>query len=361
MASDLAARRGRLRQRLAELDVDAALITGLANIRYLSGFTGSNAALVVYADGSDVFCTDGRYRTQSAGQVPDLERVIDRNCARALAERLGAENVARIGYESHSVTVDGLDELRETAPDATLSSVREAVESLRAVKDEYEIALLREACAIADRALADLIDRNSIRTGRSEIEVGRELDGLMLEHGAEAVSFETIVASGPNSAVPHHRPTGRDLEAGDFVKFDFGALYGGYHSDMTRTYVLGQPAEWQREIYAVVHEAQRLGTAALSIAADVRHVDAAARDHVRASGYGEEFGHGLGHGVGLEIHEAPAVSYLGAGTLAERMTVTVEPGVYLEGRGGVRIEDILVVRAEGPELLTQTGKDLTVL
>lgn len=358
---DHAGRRDRLRQRLTELDVDAALVTRLVNVRYLTGFTGSNAAVLVYADGPDVFCTDGRYRTQSAGQVPDLERVIERNCARALAERLAAENVARIGYESHVVTVDGLDELRETAPTAVLSSLREAVETLRAVKDEDEIALLREACAIADRALADLITRGSIRRGRSEIEVGRELDGLMLEHGAEERSFETIVASGPNSAVPHHRPTDRVLETGDFVKFDFGALYGGYHSDMTRTYVLGEPADWQREIYSVVHEAQRLGRAALRIGADVRDVDASARDHVKAGGYGEEFGHGLGHGVGLEIHEAPAVSYLGAGTLAERMTVTVEPGVYLAGRGGVRIEDTLVVRAEGPELLTHTSKDLTVL
>ncbi|MBA2416002.1 MAG: aminopeptidase P family protein [Geodermatophilaceae bacterium] len=361
-ASDNSAvRRDRLRGQLADLGVDAALITGLVSVRYLTGFTGSNAALVVYAGSADVFCTDGRYRTQSAAQVPDLERVIERNCARAMAERLDTEKVARIGYESHTVTVDGLDELRATAPAADLSSLQQAVEGLRAVKDEDEVAQLREACAIADRALADLIERGGIRLGRTELEVGRDLDALMLELGAQERSFETIVATGPNSAVPHHRPTTRILERGDFVKFDFGARYGGYHSDMTRTFVLGEPADWQREVYAVVHDAQRLGREALRIGADVRDVDAAARDHVKAAGYGDEFSHGLGHGVGLEIHEAPTVSYLGAGTLAERMTVTVEPGVYLEGRGGVRIEDTLVVRADGPELLTQTSKDLTVL
>lgn len=361
MASDTAVRRNRLRSQLASLEVDAALVTRLVNVRYLTGFTGSNAALVVHADGTDVFCTDGRYRTQSAAQVPDLERVIERNSAKALAERLTEEKVASIGYESHHVTVDGLDELRDTLRTAALISLDQAVEGLRAVKDEWEIAQLREASAIADRALADLIEHGGIRPGRTEIEVGRDLDGLMLGHGAEERSFETIVASGPNSAVPHHRPTGRVLERGDLVKFDFGALFAGYHSDMTRTFVLGEPADWQREIYAVVHEAQRLGRAALRTGADVRDVDAAARDHVKAAGYGEEFGHGLGHGVGLEIHETPTVSSLGAGTLAERMTVTVEPGIYLEGRGGVRIEDTLVVRPEGPELLTQTNKDLTVL
>jgi len=361
MAADTAVRRDRLRSQLAGLGVDAALITRLVNVRYLTGFTGSNAALLVYDGGTDVFCTDGRYRAQATAEVPDLEQVIERNCARALAERLHAEQVSRVGYESHSVTVDGLDELRVTAPNAALGSLQQAVEVLRAVKDEDEIGLLRQACAIADRALAELIDRSGIRTGRSEIEVGRDLDGLLLDHGAAERAFETIVASGPNSAVPHHRPTARAIEPGDLVKLDFGARVGGYHSDLTRTFVLGETEEWQREVYAVVQEAQRLGRAALQVGADVREVDAAARDHVKASGYGEDFSHGLGHGVGLDVHEGPTVSYLGAGTLAERMTVTVEPGVYLEGRGGVRIEDTLVVRADGPELLTQTSRDLIVL
>jgi Xaa-Pro dipeptidase len=219
-----------------------------------------------------------------------------------------------------------------------------------------------QPCAGSDRALAELIAAGGLRPGRTEREIGRELDARMLDHGADAPSFETIVATGPNSAIPHHRPVERELAAGDFVKLDFGAEYGGYHSDMTRTFVLGRPADWQREIYDLVHAAQAAGRAALRIGAEVRSIDAAARDVIAGAGRAEQFGHGLGHGVGLEIHEAPALSPLGAGTLVDRMAVTVEPGVYLPGRGGVRIEDTLVVRDSAePELLTLSSKDLTVL
>lgn len=354
-------RRDRLRAQLLLADVDAALITRLVNIRYLTGFTGSNAALLIGANGADVFCTDGRYRTQSGAQVPDIERIFERICAPAVVARAHTDGVRRLGFESHDLTVDGLAALGEAAAEVTLTSIRQAVEGLRVIKDEHEIELLREACSIADRALADLIAGHGIRPGRSEADVGRDLDALMLDHGAQERSFETIVASGPNSAVPHHRPTGRELETGDFVKIDFGATHGGYHSDMTRTMVLGPPADWQREIYELVADAQRLGREALRIGADVQKVDKAARDRIEDAGYGEEFSHGLGHGVGLEIHEAPTVSRLGVGTLSSRMPVTVEPGVYLEGRGGVRIEDTLVVREGSPELLTLTTKDLVVL
>jgi Xaa-Pro aminopeptidase len=184
----------------------------------------------------------------------------------------------------------------------------------------------------------------------------------MLDHGAEDVSFATIVASGPNSAIPHHQPGSRAVEAGDLLKIDFGALYGGYHSDCTRTVVVGaQPAAWQTELHQLVREAQRAGRHALAPGADAKEVDAAARDIIVAAGYGDQFTHGLGHGVGLEIHEAPALGAGAPGKLEDRMPVTVEPGVYLEGRGGVRIEDTLVVRADGPELLTNTTKDLVIL
>jgi Xaa-Pro aminopeptidase len=183
----------------------------------------------------------------------------------------------------------------------------------------------------------------------------------MFEHGAEAVSFETIVATGANSAVPHHRPTEAVLAAGDFVKLDFGAVVGGYHSDMTRTFVLGTPTDWQREVYALVAEAQRAGREALRPGVPVADVDAASRAVIEAAGHGKLFVHGLGHGVGLQIHEAPGIAKTGTGTLLTGVAVTVEPGVYFPGRGGVRIEDTLVVREGGPELLTHTSKDLTVV
>jgi Xaa-Pro aminopeptidase len=242
------------------------------------------------------------------------------------------------------------------------------VEALREVKDAGELALLRLACEAADAALSDLLDRGGLRPGRTEREVARELEALMLDHGADAVSFETIVAAGPNSAIPHHRPTDAVLATGDFVKIDFGALVAGYHSDMTRTFVLGKAADWQLEIYQLVADAQRAGREALAPGVGLRDVDAAARQLIADAGYAEQFGHGLGHGVGLEIHEAPGIGATSAGALLAGSVVTVEPGVYLPGRGGVRIEDTLVVpggapEADGqtPELLTRFPKELVIL
>jgi Xaa-Pro aminopeptidase len=355
-----ATRRDLLRETVRAADLDAALVTRLVNIRYLTGFTGSNAALLVTAGGTDVLCTDGRYTLQAAAQSPDVERLIERLSAAALADRAAADRVRRLGYESHDVTVDLAATLAERSG-AELVSLARAVELQRSVKDEDEIDLLRQACAIADRALADLIAAGGIAAGRTEREIGRALNERMLDLGADGPSFETIVAAGPNSAVPHHRPTSRVLATGDLLKLDFGALYGGYHSDMTRTLVLGEPAAWQREVYDLVAASQAAGRAALAPDAEVVGVDRTARAVIEAAGYGANFGHGLGHGVGLEIHEAPMMGPLGTGRLADRMPVTVEPGVYLEGRGGVRIEDTLVVRSAGPELLTTTTKDLVVL
>ena len=350
------ARRAGLRAALG--DADAALVTRLVNVRYLTGFTGSNAALLVSRSGGAVLATDGRYITQSERQAPDVERVIVPAAAAALVERAAADGVGTLGYESHDVTVDLWEALTGVGP--SLVSLRRAVEALRAVKDEDEIALLREACAVADRAFARLLP--TLRPGRTEREVGRELEALMLEEGGDGPSFETIVASGPNSAVPHHRPTERVLEAGEFVKLDFGSVYRGYHSDMTRTVVLGPAADWQREVYSLVASAQAAGRAALAVGAVAGEVDRAARDVIDAAGHGEEYTHSLGHGVGLEIHEAPTLRAGATDTLADRTPVTVEPGVYLPGRGGVRIEDTLVVRAgSDPELLTTSTKELLEL
>ncbi|MDX3661924.1 Xaa-Pro peptidase family protein [Streptomyces sp. ID05-26A] len=355
--SSYAARRTALRQELQATNLDALLVTNLLNVRYLTGFTGSNAAVLIGADGDDVFCTDGRYLTQSAKQVPDLERLIDRPCDTTLAARAKG----RLGFESQHVTVDGLDELTAAATKAELHKAGGLVEKLRLVKDEVEIEALRMACAAADRALAALIGHGGLRAGRTEREVARELESRMLDHGAEGPSFSSIVAFGANSAVPHHSPTDATLHAGDLIKLDFGALVDGYHSDMTRTLVLGRPADWQRDLYDLVARSQAAGRAALTPGARVSDVDHASREVIEKAGHGNEFLHGLGHGVGLEIHEAPALSKAGAGTLSAGMAVTVEPGVYLSGRGGVRIEDTLVVRESGPELLTLTTKELVVV
>nr|WP_170183587.1 Xaa-Pro peptidase family protein [Pseudonocardia hydrocarbonoxydans] len=351
-------RRAALRALLA--DVDALLVTDLVNIRYLTGFTGSNAALLVHVDGDAAsrFGTDARYRLQADAQVPDLERIEDRATALAVAAAAPGAGVRRLGFESDAVTVDALDGLDAAAEGVTLHRAPGLVQRLRRVKDDGEIDALRAACAVADAALAGLLADGGVAAGRTERDVALDLEDRMRRLGADGPAFASIVAAGAHSAVPHHRPTDAPLRAGDLVKMDFGALVGGYHSDITRTVVLGPAAEWQRELHDLVAAAQRAGRAALAPGADVVAVDAAARTVCEDAGRGEEFLHGLGHGVGLQIHEAPSLARTGTGTLEAGMTVTVEPGVYLAGRGGVRIEDTLVVRGTGAEPLTRTTREL---
>ncbi|WP_020672669.1 M24 family metallopeptidase [Amycolatopsis nigrescens] len=360
-----AARRTALRALLTDAGLDALLVTDLLNIRYLTGFTGSNAALLLHAELDDrtAFCTDGRYTTQSSVEVPDLKRVLDRASAAAMIRHGSAlpNLYRRVGFESQHVSVEQFEKLDDLAEGLELTRAPGLVERLRLVKDEVEVDALRRACAVADRALADLIESGGIRPGRTEREVARELESRMLDHGSSGPSFESIVAAGTNSAIPHHRPTDAVLATGDFLKLDFGATVDGYHSDMTRTLVLGAPADWQREVYELVRRSQAAGRDALAPGADVTEVDAAARTVIDEAGYGAEFAHGLGHGVGLQVHEAPSLAATGAGTLSAGMAVTVEPGVYLAGRGGVRIEDTLVVRDGTPELLTLSSKELVVV
>lgn len=366
--SSTARRREQLRTQIRAIGADAALITNLTNVRYLSGFTGSNAALIVGADpAQDLFSTDGRYVEQSKSQVPDLPLLVGRASGPAVVTHLGGA-LTTLAYETHAVTVDEAKAIDDAAEGVRMLSLGSAVEQLRAIKDDGEIELLRRAAEIADQALADLIAAGGITVGRSEREIAIDLDFRMLRLGAEEVSFETIVATGPNSAIPHHRPSERILEHGDLIKIDYGATHRGYHSDMTRTYAVGAVADWQREIYEVVAEAQRAGAQALRIGRTGKDIDTVSRDIITAAGYGETFAHSLGHGVGLDVHEAPNLSQLAETKLEDRVCVTVEPGVYLSDRGGVRIEDTLVLRedasAEGgtrTDLLTMTSKELVVL
>ncbi|SHJ93248.1 Xaa-Pro aminopeptidase [Pseudonocardia thermophila] len=352
------ARIAALQRLLPPLDVDALLVTDLVNIAYLCGFTGSNAALVVPVEGEAVLVTDARYTERAKAEAPDLEIVLERAAGAAAARTAAERGARRLGFEAEHVTVAAHGALIAAAGAAGLCRTTGLVEQLRAVKDDAEIAALRTACEIADAALSDLLAAGGLTEGRTEREIARDLEDRIRGLGSPGPSFDTIVAAGPHSAVPHHAPTDTPLRRGDLVVVDFGALERGYHSDTTRTFVVGPAAPWQRDLHALVAESQQRGREAVAPGADVTAVDAAARDWIRGAGHGDDFPHGLGHGVGLQIHEQPWIVAKGTGELAECMVVTVEPGVYLSGRGGVRIEDTLVVRGGEPEALTRLPREL---
>jgi Xaa-Pro aminopeptidase len=356
-----AARRDRAREKAAETGADAALITSGPNVRYLTGLASSNAALLLPADGPAVLATDSRYALaaeRDCGKDPDLELIVERFVEPRLAAEAAARGLRTLAFEAHEMTVERHAELAAAEGVTTVPFGRK-IEEMRTVKEPQELELLAAACRISAQALADVFVQ--IRPGVTERRLAAALDARMAGLGAERPAFDTIVASGPNGAIPHHAPTDRPLRRGDLITMDFGAVYGGYHADMTRTVALGEPAGWQREIYELVAAAQRAAIEAAKPGADIGDVDAAARDLIRDAGHGEHFGHGLGHGVGLEVHEAPMIGYSRTGKLADRVPVTVEPGVYLPGRGGVRIEDVLVVGVGGTRLITTTTRELLVL
>jgi Xaa-Pro aminopeptidase len=363
-----ALRRERTAAVVAGLGADAALITGGVNVRYLTGLVSSNAALLLPAQGTPVLATDSRYAGTAQRQSPDIELVIERDVASALVRRALADGLGTIAFEDRTLTVQRHRELAAAdgpgSPSPVLVPLGEAVDELRMVKDEAEIELLARACAITGEAFSAVLDR--LRPGVTEREYAVALERAMIDLGADAVAFGSIVASGPNGAIPHHVPGDRQFSTGDLVTVDCGALFGGYHADMTRTVAIGKPAGWQCEIYQIVAAAQSAGVAAAKPGADVGDVDAVSRDLIEAAGYGGNFTHGLGHGVGLEIHEAPIIGYDRTGTLADRVPITIEPGIYLPGAGGVRIEDTLVVRAGAgaagsAQPLTTITRELLVL
>lgn len=346
-------RRERLVAALGDRELDGIFVTTLVNVRYLTGFTGSNGALLVPREGTPVFFTDGRYRDQAANELPDVEHVIDRDLAGAASPRMGS---GTWGVETHTLSVDGHANLTSLAPGATLAPAGRIIEELRVVKDDEEIEHLRVACAISTQALEGLLAGPLV--GRTERDLARDLENRMLDLGAEAIAFETILATGENSAIPHHSPTDRVLGDGEFMKADFGARIAGYHADCTRTVVLGTADDWQREIYGAVQASQAAGLDHFRDGAKVSDSDDAARASLDAAGWLHAFTTGLGHGVGLEIHEDPFIAARNTGKLVSRTVLTMEPGIYVPGRGGVRIEDTVLVTTGAPEVLTTMTKDL---
>jgi Xaa-Pro aminopeptidase len=364
-AMDVAGRTARLCDLLGGAGVDALLVTSLVHIRYLTGFTGSAALLLVAADGTLTFVTDGRYAAQSADQLHAAGLAADIRIGRTSAEQRDvvrdvARALARIGLEADWVT---WGQQRRYAAEwfegAELVPTEGLIESLRRTKDGGEVARIEAAARIADESLARLLPR--LHDGPTEREFGLALDDEMRRSGASGPSFETIVAAGTNAAKPHHRPSDRRIAAGDVVVIDFGAVIDGYCSDMTRTVSVGEPADHTlHRMRAVVAEAQQSGVDTVSPGTAVAEVDAACRQVIGEAGWAEAFVHGTGHGVGLQIHEDPRVTSVSTATLQPGDVVTVEPGVYLPDHGGVRIEDTVVVTAGGCRPLTTAPKDFVI-
>jgi Xaa-Pro aminopeptidase len=344
-------------------EVDLLLVTNLVNVRYLCGFTGTNGICLV--GGSErIFVTDFRYVERSRTEVPDFELVKGkRDLLADVAEivKARAKNGFRLGFDDANLTMKTharlaglLDGVAELVPAAGF------VESLRAHKDESELAAIRAATEIADEAYRWLIDDHGL-AGHAEVEVARALQRRAEDLGADAVSFPPIVAGGPNGALPHAEPGQAEIPRGALVVVDFGCQVDGYCSDCTRTFATGEIEAEAQEVYELVRSAQAEAVEAVAVDADLSAVDAAAREPIKGAGRGEQFGHGLGHGVGLEVHEAPRMAPDAEGKLEAGNVVTVEPGVYVPGKFGVRIEDLVIVGPNGGETLTSVPKELLTI
>jgi Xaa-Pro aminopeptidase len=353
------ARLKRLQHELESLDAQALMVTNLTNVRYLTGFSGSNGQVLVTPDKAR-FMTDGRYRARAMDLVRAADvSVYSNRLTDVLKPLVEDARITRLAVEGKSMTLADRDDLATRLEGVELVTARGPIEHLRRIKEPEEVDALRAAVALGDDAYAHILDR--IRPGRSEMEIALELEVYIRTNGAEAISFEPIVGSGPLSAHIHHTPSGRRFEKGDFVLLDFGARLDGYCGDLTRTVVLGSPSEAQQRQYDTVLKTNSDALKAMKPEAECRAVDAVARRTVKDAGY-EDFGHGLGHGVGLEIHESPRLSRISDDVLAPGMVVTNEPGLYLEDTGGVRIEDCVLITETGTEVLTNAPKDtLTVV
>ncbi|HEV3472702.1 MAG TPA: Xaa-Pro peptidase family protein, partial [Actinomycetota bacterium] len=348
-----AGRIARVRETLSGTEAEALLVTNLTNVRYLTGFSGPNGQVLITLE-TAFFMTDPRYEARAVSLIEGADVVIYRDrLSDVLPERLQGAGVAKLGIES-TMTLAQHDDLKERL-EVEFVPTKRLVEEARRTKDADELELIRAAVALADDTFNWVLDR--LVPGATEREVALDIDMHMRREGAEAVAFPPIVGSGPLSAHIHHTPSDRTFEKGDLVLLDFGCTRDGYCSDLTRTVVLGPATDEQQHLYALVLEAQAAGLAAIRADLAAKTVDAAARDVIVAAGHGDAFGHGLGHGVGLDIHESPIMNRISEDVLRTNDVVTVEPGVYLPEIGGVRIEDCVVVAQEGAEVLGSAPKE----
>lgn len=348
----------KLRQALKEQQIDAILVTSGYNRRYLTGFTGSSGIAIISADAA-VFITDFRYTEQAGKQVQGFD-IIQHNgvIQQAVAEQVSKLGIHTLGFEQDDMTY-ATYELYKQVVSANLVPVSGVIEKIRLIKTQEEINIIKVACEIADNAFSHIL--TYIKPGITELDVSNELEFFMRKQGATSSSFDIIVASGLRSALPHGVATNKVIEQGDFVTLDFGALYNGYVSDITRTIAVGEPAAKLIDMYDAVLASQLKAVEQVKAGMTCKEADAIARDYLAEKGYGEAFGHSLGHGIGLEVHENPGLNMRSSVILEPNMVVTIEPGVYIPGIGGVRIEDDIVITETGNEVLTHSPKQLIIL
>ena len=340
---------------------DCVIITSPENRRYFTSFNSSDGFLVITVDEATFF-TDSRYIEAAQNQVTVCKSVLLRRVSETIVPYLKEKNIENIYLETERLTVAELNSLKKAFDFCKVEAkeeVDEIINKARAVKTDYEVDCIKKAQKIAEDAFSHIL--TFIKEGVTEKEIALELDFFMLKNGAEAVSFETIAVSGKNSSMPHGVPTDKKIENGDFITMDFGAVYNGYHSDMTRTVIVGKPTEKQKEVYETVLKAQKSALEVLKNGVTGFDADKVARDIIENAGYKENFGHGTGHGVGIEIHESPNLSPYSKATLETGNVVTVEPGIYIPDEFGVRIEDMALITEDGYINLTSCEKELIIL
>ena len=345
-----------IRKILDPNQLDGLLLISLENIRYFCGFSGSDGALLVTQKES-FFLTDSRYWAQSEEEVKGSQIVHYRKKMEGILSLIIDRKLKQIGFESASLPFSGHQFLIERlSPDAKLVPLEEKIKNIRARKDKQELILLKTSIEIASKAYLEMLER--LKEGAVEQDAALEMEWSMKKEGAGAIGFDIIIASGKRSALPHGKASSKRVERGDFILIDFGSEFQGYHSDQTRTVVCGSPSSEQQKIYRIVKEAHDKAIETVRPGIPISEVDGAARGYIQNERYGEYFGHGLGHGIGLAVHEDPAVNSENAGLVQEGMVFTIEPGIYMPGWGGVRIEDMVLVTPGGAELLTYLPTEL---
>src|SRR4030095_2402621 len=343
---------------LDELNLDAFYITHIPNIRYITGFSGSSA-FVIITKNKDYFLTDFRYKEQSAKQVKGFEIVVNYLASEEMTKIFESEGIKTAGFESTHLTVQQLENLKKPLPAVKFIPVAERIEQLTMVKTPEEIEKLKKAAEITDKTFTKLLEL--IKPGMKERDVSAEISYWHKKFGADNNSFEPIVASGKRGCLPHGIASDKVIESGEMVTLDFGCIYDGFCSDLTRTISVGEPSEEMKKIYGIVLESQLKAISAAKTGITTKELDSTARDFINEKGYGDKFGHGLGHGLGIEVHEMPSVSQRMDMKIPEGCVVTIEPGIYIENLGGVRIEDDVLIKNGGVVILNKSPKELIII